>query len=449
MGRRALKRILAGLTLGCVCWSTCGCELVFSPEELYTLPNLPPEYMELDRSIKAILDNGAEYAAPTSGVNIQPVQLVDLDGNGQEEALVFFRNPTDEKPLKIYIFTARDGAYEQTAAIEGSGTGIYSITYSDLDQDGKTELMVGWRVSTDLQALSVYSLRHGEPEELVRTNYVRYAITDLEQNQLQELVVLRADDTGEGIAEYYGWQGGDLGIRSSARISMTMAELSQQGHVTKGTLRGGVPALFVTGVENATSEITDILTVRNGELTNLVLSDVTGVSTEIFRFHALYPMDINGDGVTETPMPATLSGGEELAEYRIDWRSYDRDGVGSTVLSTYHNMEDGWYLQLPNSWRDQITVTRGFSGGEETSVTVSKNGTEEQAGDLLTIYAITGDNREMKAIRDGRFILSRQAETIFAAKLLDANGAWAEGMSEDELRAAFHLITNEWAAGEN
>lgn len=40
---------------------------------------------------------------------------------------------------------------------------------------------------------------------------------------------------------------------------MTMAELSQQGRLTQGTLRGGEPALFVTGVVESAQTVTDIL----------------------------------------------------------------------------------------------------------------------------------------------------------------------------------------------
>ena len=47
--------------------------------------------------------------------------------------------------------------------------------------------------------------------------------------------------------------------------------------------------------------VTDILTVKNGELVNILLSDVTGVSSEIAPFSSLYPEDINGDGITEVP----------------------------------------------------------------------------------------------------------------------------------------------------
>lgn len=273
--------------------SVSGCGFTFSPEELYSLPQLPAEYTELNNCLNQVLESGAEYAAPVSGSNIQPVQLEDLDGDGAQEAVAFFRNSAEEKPLKIYIFTPRNDTYEQAAVIEGTGTSIYSIAYEDLDQDGQKELLVGWRVNTDMQALSVYSLRSGQPEELIQgTSYVRYAVNDLNQDGLWELVVFRADEENNGIADYYCWQEGELQLRTSARITSTMAELSQQGKVRSGVLQDGIPALFVTGVEESAWMATDILAVRNEELVNILLSDVTGVSSEVAPFCALYPEDI-------------------------------------------------------------------------------------------------------------------------------------------------------------
>ena len=119
------------------------------------------------------------------------------------------------------------------------------------------------------------------PEELIRgTNYVRYAVNDLNQDDLWELVVFRADAEGNGMADYYCWEDGALQLRTSARITSTMAELSQQGRVKSGTLADSSPALFVTGVEESAWMATDILTVKNGELVNILLSDVTGVSSD-------------------------------------------------------------------------------------------------------------------------------------------------------------------------
>ena len=302
--KRRIYRGLLSLIGLCLLLAVSGCGFSFSPEELYSLPQLPAEYTELNNCINQVIESGAEYAAPVSGSNIQSVQLEDLNGDGEEEAVAFFRNTADEKPLKIYIFTAEEETYRQTAVIEGTGTSIYSIAYEDLDQDGWKELLVGWRVNTDLQALSVYTLRSGVPEELIRgTNYVRYAVNDLNQDDLWELVVFRADAEGNGMADYYCWEDGALQLRTSARITSTMAELSQQGRVKSGTLADNSPALFVTGVEESAWMATDILTVKNGELVNILLSDVTGVSSEVAPFCSLYPEDINGDNITEVPRP--------------------------------------------------------------------------------------------------------------------------------------------------
>ena len=230
-----------------------------------------------------------------------------------------------------------------------------------------------------------------------------------------------------------------------------MAELSQQGRVSAGTLRDGLPALFVTGVTDAPRAITDILTLRNGELANAAVSDTTGVSAEIAPFCSLYPADINGDGVTEVPRPEPLPlwyEGEQPYQ-RIDWRSYDSQGDVELVQSTYHSMEDGWYLRLQSEWRDRIMVSRSLSQ-DEASVTFYIAGSGGDSPEpFLRISAITGVGRESRAARGGRFNLSRQQETIYAAELLEGNGTWAHGVTEDEVRQAFSLIAAEWSVGEN
>lgn len=426
-------------------------KLTLNPEELYALPELPARYTTLNQQLNAIQESGAEYAAPVSGSNIQPVQMVDLDGDGREEALAFFRQSDGEKPLKIYAFTDNGDSYTQTAVIEGSGLAVYSIAYSDMNGDGRMELIVGWRVSMDLQALTVYALEPGGARELARSNYVKYAVADLNGDGMQELTVFRANQDGVGAADCYLWKNGALTLSSTIRVSMTMAELSQQGKVTVGTLRSGEPALFVTGVAEGMRAMTDVLLLRGGELNNAVLSPTTGVSGESSRFRALYPADINGDGVTEVPRTAALYG-EELegdTAQRVDWISFDAAGAAIRVLSTYHAIEDGWYLQLPDGWADTIYVGRSASA-DEASVTFYMGDSRDQSyTPVLRITTLSGSNRERLAVRTGRFILGRNDGVIYAGELLKGNEGWADGVTEDEVRNAFSLIAPEWSAGDN
>ena len=444
-------RRIAGAVLGaCLLLPAAGCGFSLSPEELYSLPQLPAEYTELNNCLNQVIEGGAEYAAPVSGNNIQPVQLEDLNGDGEEEAVAFFRDSTEERPLKIYIFTAREKGYEQAAVIEGTGTSIYSVAYEDLDQDGWKELLVGWRVNTDIQALSVYALQSGVPEELISgTSYVKYAVNDLNQDGLREVVVLRADEQGNGVADYYSWGEGELQPHPSARITSTMAELSQQGRVKSGVLADGVPALFVTGVEESATMATDILTVRDGELSNILLSDVTGVSSEVAPFSFLYPEDINGDGVTEVPHPVTTGEKGDTSTHRIDWYAYSSDATSTVALRTYHDSEDGWYLILPDSWIGQVVFRRTTAADESTVTFAYLEGEAGIPRAFLEIKKLTGSSREIRAVRGERIILRRQPEAIYTAEFLEHNDGWAYGISEEALREAFSLITTEWVPSDS
>ena len=436
----AAALVLTGVLSGCG-----SLNLVFNPQDLYTLPELPAKYTDLNAQINAILEDGAEYAAPTAGANIQPVQLTDLDGDGQQEAVAFFRKPEDEKPLKICIFSFQGGSYRQTAVIEGSGSSVYSVVNTDLDGDGRTELLVGWRINAELQALSVYTLSlSGAAELLHSVSYVRYANADLDQDGRQELIVLHADEEGEGVADYYNWHSEGLFLQSTARVSCTMAELSQQGRPTLGVLRDGEPALFLTGVTEQAGAVTDILAVRNGELGNVVLSEATGVSSELAPFCGLYPADINGDGVTELPVP-TQSGTESLSQ-QVDWRAFSLEGGGETVCSTYHCMEDGWYLHLPAGWPGHMQAERVSASGEASVTFYRQEANGSRGAALLRITAVTGSGREVRATRGSRVPLSRQRTTIYTAELPE-NGDGT--LTIESVRTAFSLIAQDWIAAYN
>ena len=62
--------------------------------------------------------------------------------------------------------------------------------------------------------------------------------------------------------------------------------------------------------------------------------------------------------------------------------------------------------------------------------------------------AITGSSRETRAVRSGRFLLSRQSEVIYTGELLEANETWEYGLTADEVRESFSLITREWTTGD-
>ena len=118
-----------------------------SVDELYRAPRAPDDYLKLDERINEVLNAGGEYAAPLTGELTQKVQLQDLDGDGVQEAIAFFRVSADERPLKIYIYRQVEEDYEVAAIIEGSGNAINSVSYENLDNSPTKSLIeIGARV---------------------------------------------------------------------------------------------------------------------------------------------------------------------------------------------------------------------------------------------------------------------------------------------------------------
>ena len=62
----------------------------------------------------------------------------------------------------------------------------------------------------------------------------------------------------------------------------------------------------------------------------------------------------------------------------------------------------------------------------------------------MEISKFTGEAREYQALRDGRFLLTRQVDATYSAKLYDESV-----ISEETLRAGFSLLMAEWNAGDN
>lgn len=445
MKQRGKTLLLALFLLLCA-----GCSL-YSPEELYTLPELPEEYRSLDAQIQRTLSElGAEYAAPLSGSNTQTVQLQDIDGDGVDEAIAFFRVSSDAKPLKVYIFKQdEEGHYFPYAVIEGEGTAIHAISYQELGGDGSNEVVVSWRMSEKVHALAAYSVERGVVQEILRTGYTNYKLLDIDMDNQKEVVVLQVDVVdGKSRAELYDYQDGSMVLCATAPMSYGIQEITA---LKVGYLRDSVPALFVSSsVGEGNALLTDVFALREGKLENLTIDPESGQSLSTLRYYNLVSgTDINGDSILEIPAPQILPSWQKSSGaadfWTIQWRQYALDGQAWPVCTTYHNVQDRWYLILPDGWEGQLTLSRRDNTvyGERAVVFARWRGENQEPQSFLTIYRLTGDNRELRSRMGGRFVLLEQSDAIYAAEFHD-NG-WNCGLSQEELTERFHLIKTEWS----
>ena len=405
-------------------------------DQYFSLPMASEEYRQLQSLIDEELASGSEYAAPTHGSYRQSVQLSDVDGDGADEALAFFRDAA--KNPKINIYDSENGEYRLALSLSGEGSSIGRIDYADLTGDGQKELLVSWQISSGVSILGVYSLTGWSGDALLSTDSAEFVTGDINRDGCDELLNLRAANSTTYLVDQYTFPLGQEPQATSAALSAGISALQRLRMVT---LAGDAPALLAESTLTTGDLVSDLFVCRDGSLINLTMNRSTQISETRRSYSLVYAQDIDGDGCTEIPTPQQLySRGDEVF-WSIAWFRYDASGRASTVMTTYHCVTDNWYLVLPSGWDVGLTVRRDDSTSGEHAVILSRLRSDGSLEDYVAVYAITGENRYERSKLENRFLLQEEGTTVYAAEILDGK------TEENTIRSRFHVIYTDWSSG--
>ena len=437
-----LRNFKVWIVLGIAILLLSGCNMT-TVDKMYCLPERSQAHDDLQRVMNQAV-SGFEYSAPVSGENRQILQMADLDGDGQEEYLLFAKGGT-EKPLRIFIFARDDNQYRLVDTIESNGAAFDQVEYVRMNNRAGYELVVGCQVSDQvLGNLSVYSMIDGQMELAMSSSYTEFRCTDLTRNGLDELFILRPGqrEGDNGIAELYSMDSG--AVERSAEMSMSRPA-DKIKRIMIGKLNDGVPAVYVASDVDSSAIITDVFALVDGSFTNVSFSSESGTSVQTLRNYYVYADDIDADGVLE--LPSLVNAGiiaESAAQdqYVIRWYALQSDGSEINKMFTYHNFVGGWYQELGSSYASKVFVqqlgnTYQFYLWDEEARKSEK---------IFSIHVLTGQKREEQAAIDNRFILHKGETTIYCARLEVA--ADSLEISRQALTDGFHLILKDWNTGE-
>lgn len=434
------KRIIAGLLLASLLLSGCGYRTV---EDMYQIPKRAQEYTLLESTIEEAMV-GLSFASPTYGDNQQNVQSADLDGDGKQEYLVFAKGKSD-RPLKILIFhETEDANYTLMEMIQMNGAAFEQVDYVDIDGRPGCELVVGRRLSDQMMRIAaVFSFADGQSNQLINTIYAKFYTADMDSDGKADLVVLREGDTdaSAGSAVIYTYVDGAMVRSKEVRLSQRVDQIKR----TKvSRLQSGEPALYISSAMHDSAIVTDVLTILDGNLTNLNSGGKLAYSVETLRNYFLYVEDIDDDGVMEMPslMDIRPAPGQPDAKRQqlVYWCAIDSDGYEIKKAFTFHNVDGGWYLLLN---MDAETVERlavAKDGNGYTFYIWDEAGTT--AAPIFSIYSFTGKDREKLATENNRFPIYSGDNVIFAGKLEVGSGV--NGITQESITEAFRLIGTDW-----
>lgn len=413
-------------------------------DQMYQLPKRSEDYSNL-QSVMDTAMTGLRFSAPISGDNQQSVQMADIDGDGEQEYLVFCKGAA-ELPLRILVFDRVNGVFTHIDSIKSNGADFDQVEYIQMDEKPGVEVVVGHKISDMLtRSVSVYTFADGESERLITTNYRKFLAVDMDDNGRSELFVLHSgqSETDPGVTELYSLENGIVERSNEVNMSISVDKLKR---VLVGKLYDGKQAVFVASSVGDTALVTDIYTVTDRYLVNVVKTDPQGIGTQTLRNYYIYADDIDNDGVTELPRFITMTPLSNVSVSEpsklVVWYAMGSSGNTMDKLYTYYNAAGGWYLRINSKLAHRITV----QAETNTFAFYIWNDNCTKAEKLFTIYTFTGQNREEQSLSNGKFILLKTDTAIYSATLESITAEY--GITQESLIGSFSLIHQDWNSGE-
>ena len=442
-----MKRLLASLLCMLI---LSGCSLK-TGIDLMQLPKPNKDRQAITDELERVRSQDAVEDAPYEGENRNTVQMVDLDADGTEEVVAFFRAPANGNTYEALVLSKNaDGSYRFVGRVQGTGARIDAVSYPVVTQDGRRCILLTMeKIGEQGNHLIAADYTGDSVQVMLETDYVNILPVDLDNNGAQEIFLITGVEPRRTASIYtYDGAKGTLTLMSESPLSSS-AKIIEQAN--SGYIEDQMPAVFVEEtVESGNGQQTDLFVYQPEEgLRNLALNTESGTGRGTYRVVPADAYDINGDGLTEIPRAVHMVGSmkdDVDPVYMLDWYLYNADGEPSYVETTYRNVSQEWDFQISQDWYDAVHAVKGSQDGTDYT-TFEIYVPDGQSIPLLTIYYLLGDEDELRQQieKNSLFALDTTASGIFAAEIPEEASDSSLRLTEDEVRARFSLIAVDWS----
>ena len=397
---------------------------------LLSLPRLPEEYVGLQKLYDEILAEGAAYVSAKSGANRQSVQLADFDSDGENEVVSFFKNA--DGTFSVYIHKKFDETYFEIGKADGVGKNIRSVDYINMNAMGELALLVTWDLEDSLQsALSVYSVRDGEMQNVLDLQYLSYYVTDMDLDAQDDIIAV-SRDSGEQFnsVAMYSFDGSKCEVKGKTQLSI---ESDKVVNMVAGLTTSGKRAVYIDSSTLESEYVTDIIYCQNdGALMNESIDTESGSANVTKRHINVYSSDIDNDGIVEVPLAKMFTGYTDPlssdTRWKINWSEIETGKIVNNSMNTFHNSLEGWFFILPEKWDTDVSAAIvNESNVSQTTFFVPYEIADDnysmlydETNSLVTIYAVSADNADTFIRKNRDVTIIKETETtVYGYKVYD------------------------------
>lgn len=370
---------LGGLLLLSLITSACGD--MKTPSDLLQAPSQGSSDGNLTGIVRSFLPPNAHLTVPAQSESGSAIQLQDLDQDGQDELLAFYKTDKTDYEINTLVLSQQDGKWSKLASLTGVGSELHYVSFADVTADGAADLLLGYGGGEGLtRELAVYSLKGGTLTELIKQPYDQLIVGDLTGEGTQDIAVLQGIYTTDTVRENHlqllRLKGGTPQMLSDQKLEgnviqfqFTKTAPSRNAIVVDAAI--GAHAAYTSLLIWANGQFTDILATEDHQRTslasgkNLVLAPSApapdtplGSNSLAIKDYPLDSRDVNGDGITEIGFLVPPAGTESLAPLATPFitRYYQWDGQSGLSLVQEQFDRWGFNFLLPKSWAGQTLL---------------------------------------------------------------------------------------------
>lgn len=340
-----------------------GCSFELEPQNLIESPRIEKEQLDIKRAATRFMPKSGRYAIPVEAKGANSINLVDLDGDGTEEIVVFYESMEEYFKTGAYVLKKSEGGWNKIDQIEGDGLYLLSAQFKDLVGNSQKEIVFCWYLGEEeYKNLEIYSMDDSGFYKAGQIKCSDYEIGDLDDDGKDEIISVKLDSKkGEHLAEYYSYEGDKLYKVNEVSINSLSKRIRKISLGNVNDKLKGVVIDFDAGIRSA---YTNILYVRDGKMKK-AFSDQSIERIESFQIFPMGSYDVDGDGLIEVGIPIPIfsfNSSDSYLEYIQSWYNWD---VKFRLKRQYYVDEESLFrVEIPKSWYGRFSLKKTFNKDE-------------------------------------------------------------------------------------
>ena len=338
-----------------------GCSFSASIDTLIMPPKLSRQQEHIYNALEKYAGNNISLKYPKSGDYLSAFIIADIDGDDDEEAIVFYEKnsvSSEDTSLRMNILDCIDSQWKSVYDHATNGNEVDKVVITPLGDSGRINIIVGYSlINQSEKVVSIYHYDEGILETTFENNYYSlFDTTDLNDDGSKELLIALGESPSRE-AEVQVYHLSENGEYLKSDIELVGEGYTDYQKVSYGTLESGRKGIYLDAVIGVGTIATIVFTVDENNMLNRVYTpDIE--KGETVRPLAYTCSDIDEDGVIEIPVPEVFPGyaAEDSEPLNLTkWCELRNEKIAVKFFG-YRSVTNAYSFVFPDNWLGNVTA---------------------------------------------------------------------------------------------